>query len=178
MGIRGTSRTPRSVLKKRDSWLAKTRPPEPRPAPGAPDMPEWLPPFAQEIWRHVVPALDSVGILSKVDLIALARYCQGVAQWREAIEVINDPKRGPTWPIYDRLGHPIGYKDRPEVKRAIRLSEMLGPLERKFGLTPSDRANFAANNPEKMGDPNERFFYNPLRVVRDDAEPEKEGQTE
>lgn len=166
MGLRGPHRLPKVIRDKRGSFDNRDRPSEPRPAPGAPDLPDWLPERARDIWRLVVPALDSVGMLSKVDQVVLARYCQLVMMWRDAIKVLDE--KGYTMVNPDAKVREI--KDRPEVKRAIRLSETLMPLERKLGLSPADRANFSMNNPEKAGDPKERFFYPPLRAMNDEEE--------
>jgi P27 family predicted phage terminase small subunit len=48
----------------------------PKPPPGVPDRPEWLKGEASEEWGRVVPILDSMGVLSRLDRAVIADYCR------------------------------------------------------------------------------------------------------
>ena len=72
MGKRGPPPTPTNVLKRRGSWRGNRNPGEPRPEPGRPRCPSWLGDYAKAAWRHLVPMLDRMAVLTKVDCNALA----------------------------------------------------------------------------------------------------------
>lgn len=60
------------------------RPPAPpslKPAPGRPSAPTWLSREAKAEWRRVVPPLDQLGLLAKIDRAVLAMYCDAWGRW-------------------------------------------------------------------------------------------------
>jgi len=80
-------------------------------SPSAPTPPTWLDREAAAEWRRVVPPLESIGVLSKVDRGVLASYCTA---WSHAVKaravleesglVVEGPRDGPAknpaWQIY------------------------------------------------------------------------------
>ena len=54
--------------------------------------PSWLLPEAQKAWSKIAPMLENLGILSCLDISALAGYCQSYARWKDAKEQVA--KRG------------------------------------------------------------------------------------
>ena len=57
---------------------------EPQPEPGA-EMPDWLTEEARVHWPQVAKQLeDNVGVLTRMDQVALAIYCEKSAQYKEA----------------------------------------------------------------------------------------------
>lgn len=54
---------------------------EPKPDSGMPDPPKCLSKAALEEWKNISGQLHAMGILTKVDRVALAIYCQTFAQW-------------------------------------------------------------------------------------------------
>lgn len=147
MGRRGRPRTPTAILEARGSWRARRRADEPgAEAPSLPKAcPTWLRGLAKDYWHDLYPQLDQLRILRRTDQAALALYCQTYAKLREAEDELQ--KRGPIVPVLGTGGRVVGYADRPEVARAIRLTELLLKLGARFGLTPADRANLAADKP-------------------------------
>lgn len=158
MGSRGPAPTPTNILKLRGSWRAKLNPNEPQPPPGRPSCPRWLSEEAKRFWRRVVPQLDAMGILTKIDGGALARYCQLYARWREAEEFIA--RRGSVLPVKNAEGEVIDLKPFPQVGIASKLAEQLLRLEQQFGLTPSARARLTVGRSENTNESNNkaRFF--------------------
>lgn len=51
-----------------------------KPPPGVPDMPAWLNGEAAAEWGRVIPILDSMGVLSRLDRAVVADYCTVWAQ--------------------------------------------------------------------------------------------------
>src|SRR5262245_20901412 len=57
---------------------------EPIPAAGIPDCPDHLDAEAKAEWARIVPELEFMGLLTKVDRAALAAYCQAYSRWVNA----------------------------------------------------------------------------------------------
>ena len=151
MGRRGPPKTPTTILAARGSWRAKVRSEEPHPECVRPVCPQWLTAEARKIWQLIVPLLAEMKLLGAIDRQALARYCTIYTMWRAAAEIIET--LGPTAPAYDKDGNEIGYQDRPEVARMIRLGDQLTRLEGRYGMTPSDRANLAGSANQRSEEP-------------------------
>lgn len=48
----------------------------------APPMPDWLTEDAAAEWHRVLPDLITLGLISTLDMMALATYCEAVADWQ------------------------------------------------------------------------------------------------
>lgn len=78
----GPAPTPTAVLRLRGSKRAKyRRGGEPLPT-GTPVCPAWVRADARAAWKAIVPELEASGVLSRVDVNTLARYCTLWAAWR------------------------------------------------------------------------------------------------
>jgi phage terminase small subunit len=82
-------------------------------------MPSWLNPQAKAIWGRTVAIVNQMKVMSPADVVALARYCAYVAQWRVVL------KAG-------------------DAAAALKLEPVIHRLETHFGLTPSSRASLPA----------------------------------
>jgi len=146
------------VLKLRGSALA-TRERERRevagPA-GTPRMPDWLDDDAKAAWKQLVPQLREMGVLTRIDGNALARYCTTWAAWRKAVAFIRE--KGDMYPLRDENGAVKYFQQWPQVAISHKLATQLTRLEQEFGMTPSSRARLQM--PERKGadDAKERFF--------------------
>src|SRR5262245_51068611 len=83
MGARGPAAKPTAlkVLQGNPGHEAlNTR--EPKPAPIAPKCPSWLDADAKREWKRVAPELEKLGLLTQVDMVALAGYCQSYSTWK------------------------------------------------------------------------------------------------
>lgn len=58
---------------------------EPIPAKGMPTCPDWLMPEAKEEWERLAELMNQMGVLTEVDMVAFAAYCQSYARWKEHI---------------------------------------------------------------------------------------------
>jgi P27 family predicted phage terminase small subunit len=120
------------------------------PKPGrlsrAPVCPAFLKGLARAQWNKMAPELARLGVLTKIDLDALARYCLIYQRWREAeIEV-------------KRLGVVCktvkgNLVQNPWLSVANRSNEQLNKLATEFGLTPSSRSKVSA---EPMDEKNQK----------------------
>lgn len=164
MGRRGPAKTPLKVLKGRDSWRARNRKQEPK-AKGMPRRPTWLSKGAARVWRRIVPHLQTMEIVGAIDAEALARYCVIFAKWRQAEEFVEE--NGTSYAVKDFVSdnHPdgiiVGYKEYPQVGRAIAYAEQLLRIEKTFGMNPGARANLVIETEkpeENRGRTKGRFF--------------------
>ncbi|MEK6675784.1 MAG: phage terminase small subunit P27 family [Planctomycetota bacterium] len=140
MGRRGPAPTPTRILKIRGSTLVtrKREAGEVQGPCGIPDRPDWLDVDSQVAWDSFVPLLVQMGVLTRVDGKALARYCQLWASWRKAEEFID--KHGTVYPVKDDKGRTKCFMHWPQVSIALKLAPQLTRLEQEFGMTPSARA--------------------------------------
>jgi P27 family predicted phage terminase small subunit len=158
MGSRGPQPTPTPILKARGSWLVNHRKNEPTPEPGRPTCPSWLPAEAKKIWRFVVPMIDRMGVLSRLDGAALERYCLLLYRWRKEAQFIE--KHGTTYPV--RRDGQVLFKLFPSVKVFDLLTTQLGRAEQAFGLTPASRSRISTQIHEEEEQTNDKRRF--LRI--------------
>jgi P27 family predicted phage terminase small subunit len=108
-------------------------------------IPEWIESDeeATDCWRRVYPQISAGGPLTQTKINALARYCLTWSQWKKTMD--NVGKFGQIIPIKDEKGALIGYKDRPEIARAMRLSSELTKLEHSIGVSKSKKNRGASS---------------------------------
>lgn len=141
---------------------------EPKPIPIAPKCPTWLHKNAKKEWKRIAPQLERLGLLTQVDMAALAAYCESWAQYREAIEFIH--KKGSAYPIWEReVDGSIKYDDRgqpilrymqqwPQVSIANKALQNIKAFGTEFGLTPSSRGRLEVPGASEGDDPMEALL--------------------
>jgi len=143
MGQRGPAPTPSGILKLRGSRKLENRKLEPKPDQRSPIRPAWLKGEARKAWESLVPQLKKMGVLTRIDRNALARYCDMWRRWRELCEFIDI--NGTTLPLKKRDGTIYDIKQLPHAKQETQLRDQLLRLEKEFGLTPSARARMTSD---------------------------------
>ena len=123
---------------------------EPQPDPTKPTCPEWLLDDAKDEWARISGKLHEIGLLTQVDRIALAAYCQSYAKWKLAEEVIKND--GMVYPILDEDGNVKYYQQKPEVGIANQCLKQIRGFCAEFGLTPAARARIELPNEKDSGD--------------------------
>ena len=112
---------------------------EPKPLKKAPSCPKWLEPEAKREWRRLAKQMESIGILTDVDMAAFAGYCQAYARWKEAEEFIT--QHGTI------VRTPSGYWQQvPQVSIAQTYLTVMSKFAEQFGLTPAARSRIVADN--------------------------------
>lgn len=106
-------------------------PVEPKPETGAPPCPDWMPPEGRQQWERVVPELDRLKLLSKVDGAVLEAFCATYAEFVVTVRA------------------------REPIKAAL-IGQMRF-LAGELGLTPAARARLAA--PPGQEDPQIDMFF-------------------
>ena len=145
----GPPKTPTVLLELRGSHRAKGRRGEPKPGPkdsSPPFRPRWLAkhPRAVECWEYHAGRLSKMGICTKIDRNALARYCYAHAEYLRAADVVAE--EGSTVTVHNSDGQPTGLKEHPESARMFKLDAQMLRIEGRFGLTPADRASFGTDD--------------------------------
>lgn len=111
----------------------------------APECPEYLSDDAKAEWADIVPDLVAARVVSKVDRMAVAAYCESVALWKKALEktralASDDPigegliVRGPNG--FAMFSQWLNIRNRAygDMMKAIS----------SLGLSPADRARVKA----------------------------------
>ncbi len=140
MGRRGPPPTPTPILKLRGSKRVTRRreSAEVSGPEGSPDRPGWLADDAREAWDEIMPMLEQMGVVTRIDGRALARYCRLWARWRKAEDFIDE--HGDMYPLKDEAGNTKCFQQWPHVAIAHKLALLLTRIEQEFGMTPSARA--------------------------------------
>lgn len=104
---------------------------EPTPQKGNPRCPSWMPPEGKREWRRLCKYLGEIGMLTKVDGVALAIYCRS---WAEFVSLSQ---------FVEENGH-RGIRGRSAESLALdsAMTKIID-LGARFGLTPSDRARIS-----------------------------------
>lgn len=159
MGRRGPAPTPTPILTLRGSTLAtdRRRQREVKPPTGAPPCPDWLDADSQAAWKALVPTLELMGILTKVDSNALARYCKLWSRWRKMEAFIDE--KGEMYPLKGDDGKVKCFQQWPQVAISTKLAQQLTRLEQEFGMTPSARSRIQVAPPKLEADHGKSRFF-------------------
>ena len=120
--------------------------------------PTYLDDYAVDEWQRTWESLWDAGIMTHVDVGALAIYCQAHARWRRAEEAIQeiakeDPKNGGLVLVTTNgniVQNPLVGIANSSMRDAIRYGA-------EFGLTPSSRARLGIVA-TKPYDPTDKYF--------------------
>ncbi|MCU4184013.1 phage terminase small subunit P27 family [Acidiferrimicrobium sp. IK] len=135
---------------------------EPKPTPTAPLCPTWLSAEGKAEWRRVVPELDRIGMLTKVDRAALATYCEAWATFMSAQRLVHE--HGLVLLKYKDLETLDGTKiyvtvaKNPAAQMARDAAGLIRQFSAEFGLTPSARTRIDLPEPDEGTDPMANIF--------------------
>lgn len=112
---------------------------EPKPVKKAPRCPAWLEDEAKKEWKRMGKILEQMGLLTEMDMMAFAGYCQACARWKEAEEFITQHGT--------MIRTPNGYLQQvPQVSIAQTNLKIMLKFCEQFGLTPSARSRIIAGD--------------------------------
>jgi P27 family predicted phage terminase small subunit len=130
--------------------------PEPQPEISAdvPEPPPFITGYAADEWWRTAPELHRLGLLTRIDVPALAAYCHAFGQWRMAAESLA--KMQANDPIMNGMIIRTKYGDaamNPLVSIARKHAGDVMRFAAEFGLTPVARSRLAAgiNAPRPPG---------------------------
>jgi P27 family predicted phage terminase small subunit len=121
------------------------REPEPQVPENMPEPPLFLSAYAKDEWWTTGPELHRLGLLTLVDYMSFAAYCQSVGHWRTCTEVLA------TMGQRDAVTHGLLIKradgnaaQNPLVRAALAAADKMLKLAGEFGLTPVARSRIGA----------------------------------
>ncbi len=123
---------------------------EPKPKSDKVKMPTFLSPAAKKCWRRVSKTLSEAGLLTNLDVDALATYCEAFARWVDANEKVE--KMGGV--IKSPNGYPI---INPYLSISNKAQEQMKTMITEFGMTPSSRTKIDVKVEEEIEDPVEAY---------------------
>ena len=149
MGKRGPPKQPTKIKIARGT-LRESRADEPQPPADGVAMPSHLGEVAATRWRELLPMLQSVRVMTRADVEALARYCDTYEWWLATRKILRE--QGDTYPILNDGGQVKYVAQRPEVSIAHKLAQQMRQLEQDFGLNPSARTSLHVEEPKEDTD--------------------------
>ena len=104
----------------------------------------------RKLWRGLLPALASIGVLQETDLQTMTRYCRTWGRYVEVERLIDDMDSG-GHPVHKYLQTTVNMNiiQNPLIGVSNRCSDMLLKLEAEMGLTPAARSRIVV--PPKKG---------------------------
>lgn len=114
-------------------------------------VPDWLSDEARKVWRKTVKDMEEFELLDKVDEDVLGAYCDAVAKYQEANDLID--QHGYT--EVNAQGNTIV---SAYVKLAQGYSRLILSYSSKLGLNAEARARLARRIAEEEDDPNDDLF--------------------
>ena len=111
---------------------------EPEPAPAGTACPAWLEGEAAEEWARIAPELERLGLLTVVDISALAGYCVAYQRWREAERAVKAATGA------GGLALAISQGIEGMARARLKLMKLLAA---EFGFTPSSRSRVTVAPP-------------------------------
>ncbi len=152
--------------------------PQPETSDKVPKAPAYLSKVAQAEWRRMAKELHGMGLLTKVDIVALAAYCECFANWvditvklqRTGLYIKSPIKRDKSQMIDGKMvegkilsGGNIVQSPLWAIKNRAELEMRKWMVE--FGMTPSSRSNVQATE-KKKNDPLAEFMARGGKPVR------------
>lgn len=121
--------------------------PQPEQAIDIPEPPPFITGYAADEWWKTAPELHRLGLLTRIDVPALAAYCHAFGQWRMAAESLA--KMQTNDPIMNGMIIKTKYGDaamNPLVSIARKHAADVIRYASEFGLTPVARTRLAAGS--------------------------------
>ena len=108
--------------------------------------PQWLSPVARTEWKRVVPELFKAGLLARIDLAALAAYCENYAIVVQCAGYIR--RRGG----YAKYLAGKNSQTAPHVTAMNKAAAHVRAFCTEFGMTPSSRGRMQVPEAPDSGD--------------------------
>ena len=153
--MKGRKSTPSKLLLLKGGTAHSHRPPriqEPQPPEKMPHCPKHLNKEARKEWRRAGKILQSIGLLTEIDRMIFAAYCEAYSRWIEATlkvqelgmvyakGAVQDPKTGKMIGGEPRLN--------PYIRIAREAFDQMIRAGTQIGLSPSSRASLKIEKPK------------------------------
>jgi len=117
---------------------------EPKPPEKMPDCPAHLNEAARTEWDRCGDVLQSVGLMTELDMAVFAGYCDAFSQWGEATIQIQK-----TGMVYKKIDGTPGLN--PYLRVAKEAYDRMMRAAVLLGLSPSSRVNLKVEKPKPKG---------------------------
>ncbi|MBW7452452.1 phage terminase small subunit P27 family [Paenibacillus sepulcri] len=114
-------------------------------------VPEWLNDEARKVWRKTIKDMEEFDVLDKVDEDVLGTYCDAVAKYQEANDLID--QHG-----YTEINAQGNRIVSAHVKLAQGYARIILAYSNKLGLNAEARARLAKKMADSEEDPNADLF--------------------
>ncbi len=121
---------------------------EPKPKTTVPSCPAHLDVEAKKEWRRITRELSAIGLVSKIDMAALAVYAVAWSRWVEAEQKLK--RFGVI--IKSPSGYPI---QSPYLAVANQAVKQMTSMLTEFGMTPASRTRVSVERPESQANDEE-----------------------
>lgn len=165
MGKRGPPKTPTTLKVIRGTATVNPFEIEP-PKPETLEAPDYLNAEAKKVWIELSTKLEKLGLLTSIDLVGFARYCDMIPKWLKAKKTIDE--KGFYYPIFHRQTRAeIQARAQPRIKYLVQFPEVaiytqlgkeLSRLEQLFGMNPSSRSSLNIDMSDKQDEAERRLF--------------------
>lgn len=118
---------------------------EPKPAADNIKPPRGLSAEARKQWRVISKQLIDAGMITNIDVSALAMYCETYVIWRKEIDYIHEH------------GTMLGDKRSPRLINAEHAFDKLKAMLVEFGMTPSSRTRVSSSVEKDSENPFAKF---------------------
>lgn len=124
---------------------------EPKISASIPQMPTHLNTYGKKEWQRIAPILAGMGILSEIDMAALAGYCQAYGRWVEA-ELNLDKLRGEGKDGMIVKSPKDYLMINPYLSIANKALDYMHKFLIEFGMTPSSRSRIVIDKTNEYGE--------------------------
>jgi P27 family predicted phage terminase small subunit len=105
---------------------------------------------AKEKWNQIIDELKELGLVTNLDINALAIYCDALYRYEKAVQKIE--QEGETIE-YTNKGGATNLQQNPQVRIANQFAKIAKGFGGDLGLTPSHRLKLVVPKEEKKEDP-------------------------
>lgn len=118
--------------------------------------PSWLSPFAKREFKKMVKELLEVDLMTNVDVVALARWCDAYDDYIKFKRIIDEEGE---MVEYTNKAAETNKVPHPLLTKKKAAAEQMDKIDKEFGLTPASRAKIAIpKQPEKEESKEEQMF--------------------
>ena len=149
MGSRGPAKKPVKIVRlqgnpgKRDHDRVNSPDVEAEPIKSDMEPPITLFPEERDKWDRITYNLEQLGLLTVLDMDALARYCKILALY-DKIEDEFNPRREGSTVEFEETKYGQKSVDATLYKQWMQVNRDLLRMEKEFGFTPSSRSSLIA----------------------------------
>jgi P27 family predicted phage terminase small subunit len=108
--------------------------------------PSWLDPLAKKEFKRIVSELSELGLITNVDIVALATYCDAYSDYVKCTKMIAEEG---LMVEYTNKAAETNKVPHPLLTKKKQLHEQMKSLAAEFGLTPAARAKLAIAKEDK-----------------------------